>query len=171
MINIDMMVLQNCTDLGNAVPGPCAETCTTSHDATQAMNMKCKEISDEDNKGDAMQMTFPKIKVEHEVSCMSVFALLGRYHKYVEVQIISFISISLSVHMNQLPFVHWILKSFFCNVLICLQIMHNCLTFPSVPRPPYLLLHCGMCPLLCHTSGRKWESSSCTKTLAWPPRR
>jgi hypothetical protein len=75
--------------------------------------MKSEEVSDADEKEDAVQMTFPKIKVEPEVSCMSVFALLGRYHKYVEVQIISFISICLSVHMNQLPCVHWILRSFF----------------------------------------------------------
>jgi hypothetical protein len=73
MINKDMMVLQNYTDLGNAVPGPCAETCTTSHDATQAMNIKSEEVSDADEEGDPLQITLPKIKAEPEVSCMSLY--------------------------------------------------------------------------------------------------
>jgi hypothetical protein len=73
MINKDMMVLQNYTDLGNAVPGPCGGTYTASHDATQAMNIKSEEVSDEDEKEDAVQMSFPKITVESEVSCMFLY--------------------------------------------------------------------------------------------------
>jgi hypothetical protein len=68
-----MMVLQNYTDLGNAVPGPCAETCTTSHDATQAMNIKSEQVSDAEEKEDPVQITFPTIKAEPEVSCMSLY--------------------------------------------------------------------------------------------------
>jgi hypothetical protein len=55
-----MMVLQNYTDLGNAVPGLCAETCTTSHDATQAMNIKSEEVSDADEKEDPVQISLLK---------------------------------------------------------------------------------------------------------------
>jgi hypothetical protein len=73
MMNEDMTVLQNYADLGNAVPGPCAETCTTSHDSTQAMNIKAEEISDADGTEDRLQITFPKLKAEPEVSCMSVY--------------------------------------------------------------------------------------------------
>jgi hypothetical protein len=68
-----MIVLQNYTDLGNAVPGPCVETCTTSHDATQAMNIKSEEVSDADEKEDPLQITFPKIKEVPEVNCMSLY--------------------------------------------------------------------------------------------------
>jgi hypothetical protein len=64
-----MMVLQNYTDFGNAVPGPCAETCTTSHDATQAMNINSEVVSDED----PVQITLPEIKAEPEVSSMSLY--------------------------------------------------------------------------------------------------
>jgi hypothetical protein len=67
------MVLQNYTDTGNAVPGPCAETCTASHDATQAMNIKAEEVSDADEKRDPVRVTLPKMKAEPEVSCMSLY--------------------------------------------------------------------------------------------------
>jgi hypothetical protein len=67
------MVLQNYTDLGNAVPGPCGETCTTSHDATQAMNIKAEEVSDAGEQEDPVQITVLKIKAEPEVSCMSLY--------------------------------------------------------------------------------------------------
>jgi hypothetical protein len=94
MINKDMMVLQTYIDLGNAVPGPCAETCTTSHDATQAMNIKSEEVSDADEEEDPLQITLPEMKAEPEVSCMSVCPLLGRYQKYAGVPIV-FLSPSL----------------------------------------------------------------------------
>jgi hypothetical protein len=53
--------------------GPCAETCTTSHDATQAMNIKTEEVSDAGEEEDPVQITVPKIKAEPEVSCMSLY--------------------------------------------------------------------------------------------------
>jgi hypothetical protein len=68
-----MMVLQNYTYLGNAVPGPCAETCTSSLDATQAMNIKAEEVSDADEKEDPLRITVPRIKAEPEVSCMCLY--------------------------------------------------------------------------------------------------
>jgi hypothetical protein len=67
-----MMVLKNYTDFGNAVPGPCAETCT-SHDATQAMNIKSEVVSDADEEEDPLLITLPEIKAEPEVSSMSLY--------------------------------------------------------------------------------------------------
>jgi hypothetical protein len=68
-----MMVFQNYTDFWNAVPGPCAETYTTSHDATQAMNIKSEEVSNVGEEEDLVQITLPKIKAEPEVSSMSLY--------------------------------------------------------------------------------------------------
>jgi hypothetical protein len=73
MINKDMLILQNYTDLGNAVRGPCAETCTTSHNATQAMNIKSEEVLDAGEEEGPVQITFPKIRAEPEVSCMCLY--------------------------------------------------------------------------------------------------
>jgi hypothetical protein len=73
MINKDMMVLQNYTDLGNAVPGPCAETWGASRDATQTMNIIAEEVSDAGKEEDPVQITLLKIKAEPEVICMSLY--------------------------------------------------------------------------------------------------
>jgi hypothetical protein len=106
-----MMVLQNYTDLGNAVPGPCAETCTTSRDATQAMNIKSEEGSDADEKEDPVQLTLQKIKAEPEVSCISTVREISQICRSANL-VFNSISISLSVHMNQVHSVHLVLKSF-----------------------------------------------------------
>jgi hypothetical protein len=50
--------------------GPYGETCPTSHDANQAVNVKVKEGSDVEVEDDPVPITFPEIKVEPEVSCM-----------------------------------------------------------------------------------------------------
>jgi hypothetical protein len=59
--------------LNNAVPGPYAESCTTAHDATQAMNIKSEEVSDAGKEEDPVQKTLLKIRTEPEVSCMSLY--------------------------------------------------------------------------------------------------
>jgi hypothetical protein len=76
-----MVVLQNCMDLEKHVPGPCSETYPTSScDAYQAMNIKVEEVSDvEVEEEHPVPMSFIGIKAEHEVSCMSVCPLLGRF--------------------------------------------------------------------------------------------
>jgi hypothetical protein len=66
-----MIVLQNYTNLEEVVPGPCGETYLVSHDADQVKNIKAEEGSDVDEEEDPVPITFPKIKVEPEVSCMS----------------------------------------------------------------------------------------------------
>jgi hypothetical protein len=64
------------------VPGPCSETYpASSNDAFQAMNIKVEEGSDvEVEEKHPVPMTFVGIKAEHEVSCMSVCPLFGRFH-------------------------------------------------------------------------------------------
>jgi hypothetical protein len=92
------MVLQICTNLEEFVLGPCGETYPTSDDAYQTMNIKAEEVSGAEEEEDPVPISFPKIEAEPGVSCMSVCPLLGRYHKYAEVPIVSLISISLSAH-------------------------------------------------------------------------
>jgi hypothetical protein len=46
----------------------------TSDDANQAKNIKSEEVSDTEGEEDPVPMTFPKIKAEAEVSCMSLCA-------------------------------------------------------------------------------------------------
>jgi hypothetical protein len=113
MIDKDMMVLQIYTNLEEFVPGPCGETYPTSDDANQTMNIKAEEVSDAEEEEGPVPITFPKIKAEPEVSCMFVCLLLGRCHRYAEMQVFFLISVSLSVHMKQLHAVDWILMGFF----------------------------------------------------------
>jgi hypothetical protein len=109
MTNKALMVLQNYTNLGNAVPGVCAETCT-SHDASQAMNIKAEEVSDADETEDPLQITVPKIKAEPEVSCMSLYVHCWADITDMQNCKLCFFSPSLSAHESTL---HWILKSSF----------------------------------------------------------
>jgi hypothetical protein len=61
-------------DLERSVQGSCSETCPpSSHDANQVMNIKVEQVSGVEEEEDPL--TFPRIKTEHEVSCMSVCLL------------------------------------------------------------------------------------------------
>jgi hypothetical protein len=82
MADRGIAVLQNCMDLQKHVPGPCSETYQPSScDANQAMNIKVEEVSDVDVEEERpVPMAFVGIKAEHEVSCMSVCPLCGRFH-------------------------------------------------------------------------------------------
>jgi hypothetical protein len=107
-----IVFLQNYTDLEEVVPGLCCEMHPTSDAANQTMNIKAEEVSDVEENTEPV--TFRKIKAEPEVSCMSVcVSLLRRYHTYAEMSIVFLISIFLSVHMNKLHVVDWILKVVF----------------------------------------------------------
>jgi hypothetical protein len=57
----DMIVVQNFGEMN-----------ITSHDANQAMNIKLEEASDAEEEEDPMEITFEEMKVELEVSCMSL---------------------------------------------------------------------------------------------------
>jgi hypothetical protein len=91
MIDKDMMVLQNCTNSENVLVGPYGETYAACQDANQALNIKAEGVSDAEEDTDPVPKTIPEIKVEPEVSCMSVYVhcSLGRYHKCAEISIIS----------------------------------------------------------------------------------
>jgi hypothetical protein len=94
MIDKGTTVLQNCLDFLKVEPGSCSESCpTSSHDGNQISDIKVEE--------DPVSVTFPGIKPEHEVSCMSVCPLLGTFHRYPELCIVFLISIYRSVHMKQ----------------------------------------------------------------------
>lgn len=64
MINEITMVLQNCTTFLKIEPGSDSETCPTSYDENYVIDIKVEE--------DPVPVTFPQIKAEPEVSCISV---------------------------------------------------------------------------------------------------
>jgi hypothetical protein len=64
VINKNMMVFQNYAGIEKDVPVPCGVTCPTSYDADLAMNIKAKEVSDEEEEGDPLAVTSPRIKDE-----------------------------------------------------------------------------------------------------------
>lgn len=69
MIDNDVMVLQNCTDFLKCLPGSCSETCVTSfHDGNEVMSIKVEAVTEEE---DPLLISFPGMKAEHEVSCIS----------------------------------------------------------------------------------------------------
>jgi hypothetical protein len=51
--------------------GPYGEGHPVSHHANEALNMKVKEGSDAEEEEGPVPITFPEIKAEPEVSCMS----------------------------------------------------------------------------------------------------
>jgi hypothetical protein len=69
MIDKGMVVLQNCIDLQKVIPDSYSETCLTSpHDGSQVINIKVEDVTDIQDEEDPLQVTFPEIKAEHEVS-------------------------------------------------------------------------------------------------------
>jgi hypothetical protein len=74
---MSVMVLQNSTDLLKVEPGSSSETCPTSLDGKQMIDIKV-EVSDAQEVQDPLLITLPRIKAKHEVSCMSVSPLLFR---------------------------------------------------------------------------------------------
>jgi hypothetical protein len=53
---------------------PCGEPNPTSCDASQAINIKIEEISDAEDEVGPVPISFPKIKAEPEVRCMSLMS-------------------------------------------------------------------------------------------------
>jgi hypothetical protein len=69
MIDKGMVVLQNCIDLQNVVPDSYSETCETyPYDGSQIMNIKVEDVTDMKEEEDPVEITFPVIKAEQEVS-------------------------------------------------------------------------------------------------------
>jgi hypothetical protein len=77
MSAMGMVVLQNCMDLEKAAPVLWSETCPASfHVASEFVDTKAEEVSDPEEEEDPLAVTFPEVKTEPEVSCMSVCVLL-----------------------------------------------------------------------------------------------
>jgi hypothetical protein len=55
------------------VPGPCGERNPISGDASQAIKIKVEEVSDAEEEVGPVPITFPEIKTEPEVRCMSLY--------------------------------------------------------------------------------------------------
>jgi hypothetical protein len=74
MIDKNVMVLQNNTNSEIEVQEPCNETHPTSRDASHGINIKVEEVSDAEDEVGPVPISFPKIKAEPEVRCMSLYA-------------------------------------------------------------------------------------------------
>lgn len=61
------MILQNCRDLVEVVPGSCSEIYVRTQD------IKVEELSDIQEEEDPLLLPMPIIKAEHEVSCLCHF--------------------------------------------------------------------------------------------------
>jgi hypothetical protein len=67
-----LLFLQNCTKLEEVTQGPCSQTYAAYRDANQDTNIKAEEVSDIEVEEGPVPITFPEIKAEPEVSCMSL---------------------------------------------------------------------------------------------------
>jgi hypothetical protein len=69
MIDKDVMVLQNYTNLENGALGACGGAYQACHDAGQAMKIKAEDVSSgAEEEESPVPITFSKIKAEPEVS-------------------------------------------------------------------------------------------------------
>jgi hypothetical protein len=73
MITKNVMVLQNCTNSAKGLRDSCGEPNPTSRDASQAINIKVEEVSDAEEEMGPVPISFPKIKTEPEMRCMSLY--------------------------------------------------------------------------------------------------
>jgi hypothetical protein len=83
-----MVVLQNCMDLLKVVPGSYSETCPASYD------MKVDEVTDIQEEEDPL-LTFPVVKAEYEVSCVSV-SIVRHILQIYKISVFLFICLSVS---------------------------------------------------------------------------
>jgi hypothetical protein len=88
------------------------ETC---HDGNQVMDIKDEDVTDMQENEDPVLMTLPVQKAEQEVCLWLRYCLF------------SSLSVCLSIHMKQLPYGEWILKSPFQNVCRGLYFVAHCL--------------------------------------------
>jgi hypothetical protein len=89
-------------------PGSDSEIC---HDGNQVIDIKIEEVTGIQEEEDPVLRTFPGIKVEREVSRMSVCTLLGSFLRYLQLPFVFLISICLSIHITHHLSSEWILKN------------------------------------------------------------
>jgi hypothetical protein len=70
-----MVILQNSMDLLKVEPGLSSETCPTSHDGDQVINIKVEGAPDTQEVEDPLLITLPEIKSEYEVSYKVAFEM------------------------------------------------------------------------------------------------
>jgi hypothetical protein len=63
-----LMLLQICMGLVKIEPGVCSESCVTSCDDSEAVDIKVEEYTNGRDKKNPLPITFPSIKAEQEVS-------------------------------------------------------------------------------------------------------
>jgi hypothetical protein len=91
VIVTSFFVLQDVTDL-EKLGGLCGEIYTaSSHDVTHAVSIKTEEFSEAEVVEGPVAITFPGIKDEPEVSCVSVSMLSG-FNKHTTTRFRSFCS-------------------------------------------------------------------------------
>jgi hypothetical protein len=73
VIDKDVMVLQNPTNSAMELQDPCGERNPTSGDGSQAIYIKVEKVSDAEEEVGPVPISFPKIKAEPEVRCMSLY--------------------------------------------------------------------------------------------------
>jgi hypothetical protein len=113
MIENAVVVLQNCINLLEVVPGSYSETCLTSHDDNQVIDIKVENVADMQEEEDPLLITSPVIKTEHEVSCMSVYIVR---------------------HISQIQLVLYIS----CLIVLWRQVYH---AYDHIPEDYYVLFH------------------------------
>jgi hypothetical protein len=73
MTDKDVMVLQSRTNSAMEELDPCDEPNPTAGDASHTIYIKVEEISDAEEEVGPVPITFPEIKAEPEVRCMSPY--------------------------------------------------------------------------------------------------
>jgi hypothetical protein len=73
-----VLLLRNCINLLKVVPGSYETYFTSSHDGNQVIHIKAEVTYVPEEGEDAVLITFPVIKAEHEVSCTSVCSLVSK---------------------------------------------------------------------------------------------
>jgi hypothetical protein len=73
MIDKNVIDLQNCTNSAMELRDRCGEQNPTSGDASQAIIIKVAIVSDAEQEVGPVPISFPKIKTEPEVRCMSLY--------------------------------------------------------------------------------------------------
>jgi hypothetical protein len=86
-----VVVFQNCVNLLENVPGSCNETC---HDRIEAVHIKVEEDTymqeEEEEEEDPDSVAFPVVKVEDEVSSVSV-PVVGTFYRCTKLHVFFFV--------------------------------------------------------------------------------
>lgn len=86
------------------VPGVCSEKCPlSSQDAAQLMNVKVEEVSHVQEEKFPVPIAWQEMKTEHEVSFVSVWPLLSRWNRYLEVPVVFLISLCMPICPSVCP--------------------------------------------------------------------